>query len=39
MENLNHLKSFEYVRVGNLCMNLFWETLDEIREKYRKNTA
>ena len=36
MESSNRLKCFECVRTGRACVNLFWETLDKIREKYRK---
>ena len=36
IKNSNRLKCFECVRAGRACVNLFWETLDKIREKYRR---
>ena len=36
MENSNRLKCSECVRAGRVCVNLFWETLDKIREEYRR---
>ena len=36
MEGSNRLKCSECVRAGRACVNLFWDTLDKTREKYRK---
>ena len=36
MEDSNRLKCSECVRAGRFCVNLSWEALDKIREKYRK---
>ena len=36
MEGSNRLKCSECVRAGRVCVNLFLETLDKTRKKYRK---
>jgi hypothetical protein len=36
MPNANYLKCAKCVRIGRLCVNLSWESLDKTRAEYKE---